>query len=155
MLSKLCETIADMVTKMKMFTRCYKELKRLPTFEERFEYLKLNGIVGEETFGFDRYINQIFYKSKEWLSVRNRVITRDLGCDLGILDREIQDRILIHHMNPITKEDILERKEWILDPEYLICVSDNTHKAIHYGDTNLLVKDFTERCKNDTCPWRK
>ena len=135
--------------------RTYSELMKLQTFEERYEYLKLDGKVGEDTFGFDRYLNQIFYKSPEWLKLRNDVIVRDRGCDLGILDREIRgERIIIHHMNPITKEDILNRSEFLLNPEYLITTIDNTHKAIHYGDSNLLYKDPIVRSKNDTCPWR-
>lgn len=117
--------------------------------------MKLGGKVGEETFGFDRYLNQIFYKSKEWQSLRNYVITRDNGCDLATPDREIRgDRIIIHHMNPITKEDILNRSEFLLNPEYLICTIKQTHDAIHYGDENLLQKDPVVRFKNDTCPWR-
>lgn len=136
--------------------KTYSELSELPTFEERYEYLKIGGAVGEETFGFDRYLNQIFYKSKEWLSVRNFVITRDGGCDLGIPDREIiEDKILVHHMNPITKEDILNRSDILLDPEYLITTVKNTHDAIHYGDGSLLYQAPVERTKNDTCPWKK
>lgn len=135
--------------------RTYSELIKLPTFKERYEYLKLGGKVGEETFGFDRYLNQIFYKSKEWLSIRNYVITRDMGCDLGVPDHEIRgNKIIIHHMNPITKEDILNRSDILLNPEYLICTVKNTHDAIHYGDSNLLYTDPIERSKNDTCPWR-
>ena len=137
-----------------MIIRTYSELIKIPTFEERFEYLNLDGKVGEETFGFDRYLNQVFYKSDEWKSIRNEVIIRDNGCDLGIEDREIHGRIIIHHMNPITVDDIIHRNEDILNPEYLICVTDNTHKAIHYGDEDLLIKDLIERTKNDTCPWR-
>lgn len=134
--------------------RTYSELIKLRTFEERYEYLKLNGKVGEETFGFDRYLNQIFYRSKEWASIRDRVIFRDNGCDLGVEGYDIYGRILIHHMNPITKADILERSDLLLNPEYLICVSKNTHDAIHYSDKNLLVTGPIERTKNDTCPWR-
>ena len=135
--------------------KTYSELITLPTFEERYEYLRIGGRVGEETFGFDRYLNQIFYKSKEWLSIRDQVIARDNGCDLGIPGREIHGRILIHHMNPITVEDILNRSDLLLNPEYLICTVKNTHDAIHYGDENLLNKDPIERTKNDTCPWRR
>ena len=136
--------------------RTYSELIKIPTFKERFEYLKIGGKVGEETFGFDRYLNQIFYKSKEWLEIRNYVITRDMGCDLGHSDHEIIDnRIIIHHMNPITKEDILNRSEFLLNPEYLITTTKFTHDAIHYGDDNLLrIEEPVERFKNDTCPWR-
>lgn len=138
-----------------MIIRTYSELITFPTFEERFRYLKLSGRVGEETFGFDRYLNQIFYKSPEWLSTRDYVIARDMGCDLGVEGREIVGRILIHHMNPISKEDILRRSKILLDPEYLICTVKNTHDAIHYGDESLLVKDPIVRRKNDTCPWRR
>ena len=134
--------------------RTYSELILLPTFEERYEYLRLNGRVGEETFGFDRWLNQTFYKSEEWLSMRDKIIVRDNGCDLGISGRDIYSRILIHHMNPITKEDILRRSDILLNPEYLICVTPNTHRAIHYGNSNLLIKDLIERRPNDTCPWK-
>ena len=126
------------------------------TFEERFEYLKLDGIVGEESFGFDRWLNQDFYKSKEWRRIRNDVIARDLGCDLGIQDREIIDEmILIHHMNPITKDDIINKTEFLLNPEYLITTIDNTHRSIHFGNDEMLVKAPIERSKNDQCPWRR
>lgn len=134
--------------------RTYSELITLPTFEERYEYLRLDGRVGEETFGFDRYLNQAFYKDPEWLRIRDKVIIRDNGCDLGIPDHEIRGRILVHHMNPITRDDILNRSAYLLNPEYLICTMKNTHDAIHYGDNNLLIKDPIERSKNDTCPWR-
>ena len=137
-----------------MTIRRYSELIKLNTFEERFEYLKLNGVVGEETFGFDRYLNQLFYTSDEWRSIRDKVIVRDLGCDLGISDREIPGRMIIHHMNPITKDDILRRSEFLLDPEYLITTVKNTHDAIHYGDSNLLVQAPISRRPNDTCPWK-
>lgn len=144
------------MTLMKMKIRTYSELMKLETFQERYEYLRLGGKVGEETFGFDRYLNQMFYTSPEWRSIRNHVITRDGGCDLGVPGREIQDgvKILIHHMNPITVEDILNRSEFLLNPEYLICTIKNTHDAIHYGDSELLYKDPIVRFKNDTCPWR-
>lgn len=136
--------------------RTYSELMQLQTFEERFEYLRLDGAVGEETFGFDRYLNQRFYQNDpEWKKVRRFVIMRDLGCDLGIEDREIHGRIIVHHMNPITIEDLINRTEFLLDPEYLICTLDSTHNAIHYGDENLLMKGPVQRTKNDTCPWRK
>ena len=135
--------------------RTYDELIKLPTFEERYEYLKIGGRVGEETFGFDRYLNQLFYKSEEWRSIRNYVISRDNGCDLGIPGREIRgSKIIVHHMNPITKEDILNRSEILLDPKYLISTVKITHDAIHYGDSELLQKDPIERSKNDTCPWK-
>lgn len=138
-----------------MSIRTYSELITLPTFEERYQYLRLNGRVGEETFGFDRWLNQRFYKDPEWLAIRDEVIIRDNGCDLAIPGREIYSRILIHHMNPITKDDILQRSKYLLDPEYLICTIKNTHDAIHYGDENLLVKGPVERKPNDTCPWRR
>lgn len=138
-----------------MNIRSYSELISFETFEERFNYLKLKGEVGKETFGFDRYLNQIFYKDPKWLRVRDKVIVRDNGCDLGILDREIYSRILVHHMNPITKEDILSKSKYLLDPEYLICASKNTHDAIHYSDDSILIKELTNRTKNDTCPWRR
>ena len=138
-----------------MSIRTYSELITLSTFEERYQYLRLNGRVGEETFGFDRWINQKFYKDPEWLRIRDEVIIRDNGCDLAIPGREIYSRILIHHMNPITKDDILQRSKYLLDPEYLICTIKNTHDAIHYGDENLLVKGPVERKPNDTCPWRR
>ena len=134
--------------------RTYSELIKLPTFKERYEYLRLGGRVGEDTFGFDRYLNQAFYKSEEWKSIRDHVIIRDNGCDLGIEGHEIFGRILIHHMNPIRKEDIINRSDILLNPEYLICTIKNTHDAIHYGDENLLVIASVERKKNDTCPWR-
>ena len=136
--------------------RTYSELITLRTFEERYRYLKLGGRVGEETFGFDRYLNQIFYKSPEWKSVRDFVIVRDHGCDLACPDREILgSRILVHHMNPISVDDILSRSQFLLDPEYLITTVKNTHDAIHYGDENLLFTGPIERTKNDTCPWRR
>lgn len=137
--------------------RTYSELIKLKTFEDRFKYLKIDGIVGEATFGFDRYINQKFYKSKEWLSVRDYVILRDNGCDLAMPDREIFHRglILIHHMNPISKEDILNRSDILLNPEYLITTIRDTHTAIHYGDDSLLIKNPLTRFKNDTCPWKR
>lgn len=134
--------------------KTYSELITLPTFEQRFRYLKLGGKVGEETFGFDRYLNQIFYTSNEWRAIRNKVIIRDLGCDLGMSDREIADRILIHHMNPIDKNDILYRTKFLLDPEFLICTCKNTHDAIHYGDESLLILGPIVRTANDTCPWK-
>ena len=138
-----------------MIIRSYSELTQIPTFIERYRYLKLRGKVGEDTFGFDRYLNQMFYKSKEWRSIRDYVIVRDNGCDLGVDGYEIRGRILIHHMNPITQEDILNRSKFLLDPEYLITTVKNTHDAIHYGDENLLITDPICRVKNDTCPWKK
>ena len=139
---------------MKMIMRTYSELITIPTFRERYEYLKLRGRVGEDTFGFDRYLNQVFYKSKEWKSIRDYVIARDLGRDLAMEGYEIYGRILIHHMNPIRKEDILYRSDLLLNPEYLICTSKNTHDAIHFSDDSLLIAEPIERTKNDTCPWK-
>lgn len=141
-----------------MIIRTYSELIALPTFEERYRYLRLGGKVGEETFGYDRWLNQVFYRTdREWLAVRDFVIIRDHGCDLAMLDREIKgkSKIIVHHMNPITKDDILNRTKYLLDPEYLISTIDNTHKAIHYGDENLLIKGPIVRTKYDTCPWRR
>lgn len=152
MLLMLCEDIVVMVAKM---IKTYSELITLPTFEERYQYLRLGGQVGKETFGYDRYLNQRFYKDQEWLRVRDEVIIRDNGCDLGVPGREIGSRILVHHINPITKEDILNRSRKLFDPENLICTMKNTHDAIHYGDEELLAKDPINRSKNDTCPWRK
>lgn len=135
--------------------KTYSELVKLNTFEERYKYLKLEGKVGEDTFGFDRYLNQIFYKTDEWKSVRDYVISRDNGCDLGMSDREIKfGKILVHHMNPITKEDILNRSDILLNPEYLITTTKNTHDAIHYGSDDILYQDPVERYENDTCPWK-
>ena len=132
----------------------YSELILLPTFEERYKYLQLNGVIGDETFGFDRYINQMFYRSQEWKQVRDYVIVRDNGCDLGVEGREIRGKILIHHMNPIGIKDIQQVNKILLDPEYLITTMLSTHNAIHYGDESLLVTDPIERSKNDTCPWK-
>lgn len=139
---------------MRTNIRTYSELITLPTFKDRYLYLRIGGIVGEETFGFDRYINQIFYKSKEWLKVRDEVIIRDQGCDLGLEGYKIHSRILIHHMNPITKDDILRRSDFLLNPEYLISTVKRTHDAIHYGNDSILYDSIVERTKNDTCLWR-
>ena len=150
----LCGHTEVMAKTMKI--RTYEELSKLKTFEERYEYLKLDGSVGEETFGFDRYLNQKFYKyDPDWKKVRDEVIFRDNGCDLGIEGREINGLILVHHMNPITKDDILNRSEYLLNPNYLITTIKSTHDAIHYGSSDLLMKDPVVRSKNDTCPWRK
>ena len=137
-----------------MSIRTYSELILLPTFEERFKYLQLNGRVGDDTFGFDRYINQNFYKSADWKRIRDQIIIRDNGCDLALEGYEIYGRILIHHMNPITVKDVELSTEYLMNPEYLICVTHNTHNAIHYGDEKLLIKGPVTRTKNDTCPWR-
>lgn len=135
-------------------SRCYSELSKLETFIDRFEYLKLTGRVGEETFGYDRWLNQYFYTTPEWKAIRREVIIRDCNCDLGIIDRPIYGRTIIHHMNPITEEDILEHSDQILIPEFLICVCDVTHNAIHYGSFESLMKDPVVRRPNDTCPWK-
>ena len=138
-----------------MKIRCYSELMSYNTFDERFNYLKIGGQVGYDTFGFDRWLNQIFYKDPEWKRIRDIVIIRDNGCDLGIPDHIIRSRILIHHMNPITKEDIVDRNPDILNPEYLITTMHDTHNAIHYGDERYLRRfQVVERKPNDTIPWR-
>lgn len=134
--------------------RTYSELVLLPTFKERYEYLRLNSVIGKETFGFDRYVNQKFYKSKEWKTVRDLVIIRDNGCDLGIEGFDIYGKIFIHHMNPIMLGDIQNATEFLLNPEYLISTTFDTHNAIHYGDSSLLITTPVERKKNDTCPWK-
>ena len=134
--------------------RTYSELIKLKTFEERYRYLRTTNSVGEDTFGWDRHFNQMFYSSPEWKRFRRDIIIRDNGCDLGIEDREIRDLIMIHHIEPITVEDIVQRRACLLDPENVICVSRNTHNAIHYGDESLLVLPPIERLRNDTCPWR-
>lgn len=138
-----------------MSIKTYSELIRLPTFEDRFEYLKLKGSVGKDTFGHDRYLNQVFYSSMEWRRLRDKIIIRDNGCDLGIEGREIGGKVYIHHLNPLGTNDILTHSEYLVNPEYLICVSFETHNAIHYGDINLLPRDPIERKRNDTCPWRR
>ena len=150
--SKPCEIITAKVTLMSIKT--YSELITIPSFIERFRYLKLNGHVGQETFGYDRYLNQTFYTSKIWRDFRRRIIIRDLGCDLGIEGRDIHDLIMIHHIEPIAVEDILRNSELLIDPENAICTSPLTHRAIHYGDESLLLTGPIERRKNDTCPWR-
>ena len=137
-----------------MKIKTYKELSRLPTFEERFNYLKLGGSVGRATFGFDRYLNQSLYQSREWKKIRNDVIVRDGGCDLGIPGREIFIRTLIHHINPITVEDIEDANDCVFDINNLICTSYDTHNAIHFGDESLLIQLSKERRKGDTTLWR-
>jgi hypothetical protein len=136
-----------------MRARSYSELRRLTTFEERYEYLKLTGQVGQATFGFDRWMNQRFYRSREWLRVREQVVFRDGACDLGMPDHEIHGPLLVHHMNPVLPEDLVARESWILDPEYLISTTHRTHNAIHYGDDSLLVKPPVERRPGDTTLW--
>lgn len=141
---------------MRTLIRTYSELSRLSSFEERFEYLKLNNSVARETFGVERYLNQVFYKSDEWLSIRDKVITRDSGCDLGILDREILgSSIIVHHMNVLTIEDIINKTDFLLNPEYLISTSHSTHNAIHYGNSDSLKNFILDRKPNDMCPWKK
>ena len=136
-----------------MKTRTYSELRRLETFEERFDYLVLHGQVGQQTFGFDRYINQQFYTSPEWKWCREVVIVRDDGCDLGVPGFEIDAQLLIHHINPLTLDDIKHREEWILDPEFLITTTKQTHNAIHYGDRSLLPQPHVPRAPGDTRLW--
>lgn len=135
-------------------SRNYTELSKINTYKKRFDYLKLKGSVGKETFGFDRLFNQRFYTSAEWKHVRDQVIVRDNGCDLGFPDFPIYGRIYIHHMNPFTMEDLERNASVLLNPEYLICVSFYTHNAIHYGTESLLPKEPVVRKKNDTCPWK-
>lgn len=135
--------------------KSYSTVILLPTLEERFNHLKLSGKVGAETFGYDRYLNQILYHDPEWRRIRNDVIIRDNGCDLGVEDYEIKGRILVHHINPITIDDVKLRRYCVFDLDNLICTSHDTHNAIHYGDVNLLPKNPIERKPNDTCPWRR
>lgn len=137
-----------------MNIRTYSELITIPTFEERYHYLQLDGTVGADTFGFDRIFNQLFYRSNEWRRIRDIVITRDYGRDLAVEGYEIYGRIIIHHMNPITLDDLDKKSDFLLNPEYLITTTHTTHNAIHYGDENLLPKAPIERSRNDTCPWR-
>lgn len=136
--------------------RYYSELIQLPTFKERFEYLKLSGSVGKATFGYDRYLNQNFYKSQEWKRLRNEIIVRDNGCEMGLEDYEIKGRIFIHHMNPIVDDDIVNVSDYLMNPEYLICVSHDIHNAIHYGNDDIIrAKDYIPRRPDDTCPWKE
>jgi len=135
--------------------KTYSELIELDSFEKRFEYLKLDGSVGKDTFGYDRYLNQQFYRSAIWKKIRNEIILRDNGCDLGIEGHDIFGKVFIHHMNPVDVSDVLDQSEILLNPEFLICVSQLTHNAIHYGSFELLPKDHQERTPFDTCPWRK
>ena len=138
-----------------MNNRRYSELILLETFEERFNYLKLDGKVCEETFGFDRYLNQVLYRSKEWREIRNHIIARDNGCEMGLLDYPVRGKVIVHHMNPVSLKDINERMPEILNPDCLVCVSQDLHNAIHYGNLDILRKyTFAERFKDDTCPWR-
>lgn len=152
-LLRLCVTTLVMVIQMSI--KCYSELITLPTFKERYRYLRLSGSVGRETFGFDRYLNQMFYQSQMWKEIRDFVIIRDNACDLGVEGYDIHGRIYIHHMNPITAKDIELTSKFLIDPEYLICTIHNTHNAIHYGDESLLISEPIIRTKNDTCPWKQ
>lgn len=141
---------------IRMSVRTYSELSKLTTFKERFNYLRLDGQVGKDTFGFDRIFNQKFYTSKEWRYIRDLVIVRDNGCDLGIEGYEIVGQnLIIHHINPISLEDIESKSDILLNPEYLITTTHNTHNAIHYGDDKLLITGPIQRSKNDTCPWKR
>lgn len=135
--------------------RTYKELMRIPTFLERFEYLKLDGRIGDQTFGFDRYINQTYYRSKAWKKLRDEVIIRDHGCDLAMPGYDIYSQLRVHHMNPLTIEDIENCTEFLTNPDYLITTTLNTHNAIHYGDASLLLELPKERAPFDTCPWKQ
>lgn len=141
--------------KMSTMIKTYSELITIPTFMERYRYLRIGGQVGKDTFGYDRYLNQVLYHSDEWKRFRRDIILRDNGCDLGCEGFEIYGRVLIHHINPITIQDVLRRDPKIFDPENVICVSHNTHNAIHYGDESLLVDEPIERRPNDTCPWKR
>ena len=136
-----------------MIVRTYSELRRLNTFEERYEYLKLSGTVGSTTFGFDRHINQALYHSSEWKHTRRQVIIRDNGCDLAMPDYEIHGELLVHHMNPIGVNDIIDREDWVLDPQFLITTTTKTHNAIHYGNSSLLSKPLVARTPGDTRLW--
>ena len=134
--------------------KTYSELITIPTYEERFEYLRCNSAVGKETFGFDRYLNQVLYNSMDWKRLRRQIIIRDNGCDLAFEGHTIYGKIIIHHINPISLDDIMKERSIVFDPENLVCVSFNTHNAIHYGDASLLAMGPIERTPNDTCPWR-
>lgn len=134
--------------------KTYSEMILLPTYNERFRYLKLDGKVGADTFGLDRYLNQVFYRSAEWKRIRDMVIVRDNGCDLGIPELPIYGKVIIHHMNPLSVDDILnDNPEYMMNPEYLVCVSHSTHNAIHYGDDSQL-QEYIPRRANDTAPWK-
>lgn len=138
-----------------MKIRTYSELEKLKTFKERFDYLSLSGRVGNSTFGFERYFNQRFYTSSEWKHIRDEIISRDNGCDLGLKGYDIGGKIIIHHMNPVLLNDIVGRTDILTDPEYLVCVSLNTHNAIHYGNEETLNNQIIERTPNDMCPWKR
>ena len=144
----------EMLTNMKNYDRSYSELVKLPRFIDRYRYLKLNGTIGDKTFGYDRYLNQILYQSSEWRRFRRNIVIRDNGCDLATPGHEIQGKILIHHINPITLRDIEQRDPKVFDPENVISTSLLTHNAIHYGDESILITEPIERRPNDTCPWK-
>lgn len=148
-----CDLIPAIDPTLSSMTRTYSELRRLETFEERYDYLKLYGDVGRSTFGFDRYLNQRFYASAEWRHIRHQVIARDDGCDLGISGYEIHEQLLVHHMNPMTKESLMDSAGDMLNPEFLITTTHRTHNAIHYGDESLLMRPFKERKRGDTRLW--
>lgn len=134
--------------------KSYSELKKLRTIRERYEYCRIGGTIGEDTFGYERKLNQMLYTSRKWRDLRNQIILRDNGCDLGVAGYDVRDKIIIHHLNPITLKDVLEMSDCIFDPDNLICVSSRTHNAIHFGDENLLPPEPVERFPNDTCPWK-
>lgn len=140
---------------MSTIIRTYSELIKLPTFEERYQYLRLGGEVGKDTFGFDRYLYEQFLRSREWKNLRDYVIVRDNGCDLGMPGHEIYERIIIHHMNPVGIDDLIHSSDYLLDPEFMISTIHNTHNAIHYGDSSLLIQAPIERTEFDTCPWKR
>lgn len=145
----------DMVRQMSMRIRTYSELITLPTFKERFEYLRLDGTIGEETFGYNRYLNQMLYRTAEWKRFRNEIIVRDNGCDLACEGYDIHGKVLVHHINPITMEDVLNRTKKVFDPDNVISTTLNTHNAIHYSDESILLMAPIERKPNDTCPWKR
>lgn len=139
-----------------LMIRSYSELIKLPTFEERFDYLKLGGSVGQSTFGYDRYLNQQFYTSGKWRKFRDEIIARDMGCDLGVEGYEINGQpVLIHHINPLKRNDIVDRNPYLMDPDNVITTTYGTHRAIHYGDKSQIFTGLVERSANDTCPWRQ
>lgn len=137
-----------------MMNKSYSELITLKSFQERFDYLKINGFVGDITHGGHRWLNQQLYSSEKWKSTRRRVIIRDNGCDLACSDRQIHGKIVIHHINPITVDDLLNHNPIIFNLENLITVSNETHEALHYSNYDMLQKDYVPRTENDTCPWR-
>lgn len=148
----LCANTLAMVSTMKI--RTYEELSKYKTFKDRFDYLALDGRVASNTFGFDRYLNQVFYKSDKWRKIRDIVILRDNGCDLGVAGYDIYGKVIIHHMNPLNQDDIVKQTDYLLNPNYLICTSHNSHNAIHYGSFEMIDKEPIERVPNDTCPWK-